>query len=178
MSAIRAYPTGYPITAVVTARQLRAGGETFPQIAEFIGEQYGAQPSIDTVRGWCSKRVADRARKRNLQRKRARAALGGTTGGRLGNSAHTPEFRLARMVALRSEGMSDVAIAAVMSFDYRAPVTAMEVGGLLAEDVRRSWKGRARTMLSAAPDLSTAEVARRVGVSVSSVQKFRAREGL
>lgn len=178
MSAPRTYPTGYPITAVVAAQKLRASGETFAQIAGFIGDQYGAQPSIDTVRGWCSKRVADRARKRNLQRKRARAALGGTAGGRLGNQAHTSEFRLARMSALRDAGLTDTAIAAAMSFDYRDPVTTMQVADLLDGEIRRTWKGRARTMLQAAPDLSSTEVARRLGVSRSSVQKFRAREGL
>lgn len=177
MSA-RAFPTGYPITAVIAARDLRAGGETLTQIAEFIGEQYGTQPSTHTISAWTNKRAATRAIERNRSRQRKRSALGGTTGGRLGNKIHTREFRLARMTALRDAGLTDSSIAAAMSFDYREHVTAMQVASMLGSDIRRTWKGRARTMLQAAPDLSSSEVGRRVGVSASSVQKLRKELGL
>lgn len=178
MSATGMTGSGYPIAAVQAACRLRAAGETLGQIADFIGEQYGTRPCTKTISVWTSRRVADRVRKRRLRASREHSAKGGFTGGRLGRKTHSPEFRLARMVALRRSGMTDTGIAAVMSFDYDQNFTVMQVAALLGSDIRRTWKGRARTMLLAAPDLSNAEVARRVGVSTSSVSKFRSREGL
>lgn len=171
MSAVR-----YPITAVISAQRLRAGGETLAEIAEFIGEQYGSQPSIATVRCWCNKRAAERHRARN--RKRAAAMRFGATGGRLGQPSHASVFRVGRMAALRDAGLTDSSIAAVMSFDYREHITPMMVASALGADIRQTWRGRARTLLQASPDVSSAEVARRVGVSASSVQKLRKDLGL
>lgn len=173
MTATGMTGAGYPITAINAARRLRAAGETLTEIADFIGDQYGARPCTKTVSVWTSTRAAKGARARRLQASREHSAKGGFTGGRLGRKGHGPEFRLARMVALREQGMTDTAIAAVMSFDYRETVTTATVAEALGTHVRRTWKGRAATMLNASPDLSSAEVARRVGVSVTSVQKFR-----
>jgi hypothetical protein len=118
------YPTGYPITAIVTARKLRAAGETLAEIAEFIGQQYGTQPSTNTISVWTNKKAAKTRHKYNRSRQRNRAAGGGITGARLGRKEHSSEFRMARMRALRAAGLKDPQVARVMQFDYGDPMTA------------------------------------------------------
>lgn len=101
---------------VTRARELVAAGWSAERTAELLGEE-GVPVGINTVRRWTDQktRLADQERDRARAARKARAAGAGPMGPRHA----TPEFKLARMRALRETArLKDAQIARVMALDF------------------------------------------------------------
>lgn len=109
----------YPIKVVVRARELRAAGWSLRRVRDLVERETGRRPSLNTISYWTDSGYEQRKLARNRRRHRTFSAAGSGAGGKLGGAHHTPEFRLARMIALHHEAQLSVsAIARLMSFDY------------------------------------------------------------
>jgi hypothetical protein len=123
-------PLGYPVSLVMEVRRYRQSGWTIARLLDFIEEEHGVRPHQSTVSRWLDPIQATReAHNSSVRSARRRAA---TTGGRHVRAGRTPEFKLARMQALRERGLTVAGIAIVMSLDYE-PITEQQV--LYALDV-------------------------------------------
>lgn len=107
------------------------GGWTIQGILEYL-ERRDVKRSWQTVRRWADPVYAEHRRSENRRKERTR--WGQRTDGRLGRHDHTPEFKLARMLALHNEaGLSVSAIARLMSFDYGVEFTRHMVERAITE---------------------------------------------
>lgn len=123
--------TGYPMPVVNKARTLRAGGWSLRRVAMWVAEETGRKPSSSTVLRWTDPKNAAHKARHDRDRRRAYSARGAAAGGRLGSAHHTPEFRLARMRALRARRLSIRVIADLMTFDYGKPISPAQVKSAL-----------------------------------------------
>lgn len=108
----------YPISAIERARIHRAAGWSLRRIAEFVEEEVGRRPAVGTVQRWTDEEAARAHQARGLARHRRHSAAGAGGGGRLGNPRATPEFKLARMAAMRERDLSLRSIAEMMALDF------------------------------------------------------------
>lgn len=120
----------YPITIVKRARVLREAGWSLRRISALIERETGRRPSINTVAYWTDADYEARKLAKNLRRHRAASGRGAGAGARLGCHRHTPEFRLARVAALRAFGVDVRSVALVMAFDYGEELALSEVAAL------------------------------------------------
>lgn len=123
MTSIPARGRRHPIGVVLEARRLREGEWSPDEIARLFSQR-GVLVSARSVRRWTDPAVERADRLSDLRQSRAKAAA---RSGRLGRSDATPEFRLARMRALRGLGMSCGSIATVMNFDFGSGLSEHQV---------------------------------------------------
>lgn len=127
MSALSVPARGrrHPMTVVTQARKYAADGWKTADIVRFFAED-GITVGKDAVARWTNPQVEESARQRILKRNRRYAS---ERSGRLGRpDLTTPEFKFARMRALRDEaGMTCGGIAKVMRFDFGDPLTDRQV---------------------------------------------------
>lgn len=114
---------------VAQARGLREGGWSTHKIAGFMGV------AQSTVMRWTDDEHLERVT--NIRRSLDRQRLAAASAGRLRRSNATPEFRQARMVSLRGLGLSHLAIARVMTFDFpEQPISEDQVASALGDKKR------------------------------------------
>lgn len=134
----------YSANVMRRAREHREAGWSLRRICDFIEREVGRRPSPSTVQAWVNPRAHQRKIQADQERHRAFSALGSAAGGRLGSPRHTPEFKFARMLALRDlDGMSCQAIASAMHYDFGDELTADQVRwalsqGRIPRSIRRS----------------------------------------
>lgn len=115
----------HPITVVMRARALHEAEWQPAAIARILATETGTPVSRATVGRWVKPVLAERHRVLREQGNRARAA---GRSGRLADHIHgaTPEFKLARVRALRARRVTIASIARVMSFDFE-PVSEAQI---------------------------------------------------
>lgn len=132
----------YSSAAVARARQLRAVNWSISEIPRVLEREGHGHPSQFTVRLWVDPRrhAASQAAVRRAHAHRSAAKSDFTF-----PSNRTPEWRVGRIKALGGLGLSNEAIAKVMSFDFPdTPVTRHQVAGVFrAGSVPRSIKAAA-----------------------------------
>jgi hypothetical protein len=125
MSAIPARGNRHPMTVVTKARHLAEGGWRPFEIVRLLAED-GIHVHASSVQMWVDPTVAEKRRRRGIERRRRDATR------RSGRLAHfvtnaTDEFKLVRMRALRERGLGANAIAKVMTFDFEETLTQRQV---------------------------------------------------
>jgi len=111
--------------AIWTARRMREGGWTIPQIRDYLAAR-GQSRNRETIRRWSDPELMQRARDEAAARhrhKRAARAMRLTRP----SQAYSPEFRFVRLLALREAGLSCPATAQVLRLDFGEPITAEQV---------------------------------------------------
>jgi hypothetical protein len=97
------------------------GGWSIQGIQQYLARR-GIERSWRTVKRWADPEFAEQDRRR--LRQLGRTKWGQRTDGRVGRQDHSPDFRVARMVALHHEAQLPLsAIARIMSFDYGVAIT-------------------------------------------------------
>jgi hypothetical protein len=120
-------PTGtrYSASVAIRARELYDAGWAVRRIRELLAKEMAplAPPSHTTVHSWVSpKRQQSQARaKARYAEKQARDAEA-----RFGSPRHLPGYRAARARRLCEQGLSVVAVAKVMAYDYAEPPLSRE----------------------------------------------------
>jgi transposase len=116
------------------ACELRGAGWTYERIAELLNREFNPPQKVSksTVYRWTGEGRAEAHRERERQRKLRQSVA--KSGGRLGASHHTPEYRLERMVALHNVARLPLsAIARLMTFDYGEPISRRSVERAVTE---------------------------------------------
>ena len=114
---LRATTESRPHTSadIQRARELHEGGWSYPDIHRILAKD-GVIVHRNTIRIWCNDKLRQKHRENDLQVKLRKNAE--RNGGRfLDADRLSMEFRMARMSALRAEGLSPAAIATVLNFD-------------------------------------------------------------
>lgn len=115
---------GYTITVIRRACELREYGWSLRRIADFVEQDTGRRPSCSTVLAWVD---ADAAKKKAALSRKRHAEIGSSRGS-TGIGERAPAWKLARMRALSElPGMSEQAIASVMSFDFGDDISRFQV---------------------------------------------------
>jgi hypothetical protein len=109
---------GYPVNLVTSVRRYADAGWSIAQLLDFIEREHGFRPHQSTISRWLD--PAQRARDARTNERRAARRRAEETGGRHLRAGQTPEFKIARVQALRRGRLSFDAIAVVMSLDYEA----------------------------------------------------------
>lgn len=109
----------HPITAVVEARRLSAGGWSNAEIGRRLGV------SQDTVGRWVDPERAERKRRQQQAGNRRQSARRGANP--LGSREAAPEFKFGRVVALRDLGLSWEAIAKLMRHDFGDDISGRQL---------------------------------------------------
>lgn len=123
------------------ARELTRDGWLAGEIPSILEREFGAAPNRSTIHRWTSERSAERDRILGRQRRRRAIAL--AAGGRLRANFKSPELVIERIRALDRLGLSNTAIATVITFDLPDfAVTRHQVAGIL--NGRRPWAWRNR----------------------------------
>jgi hypothetical protein len=121
----------HPMTVVAEARRMADGGWTPTEIRDHLVRR-GVQVTSTTIARWTNAKAAKRQAAQRTQHNRAVSA---GRSGRLGNSRATPEFKLARMRALREQtAMRDAQIARLMAFDFGDVMSRDAVNAALANN--------------------------------------------
>lgn len=127
----------YPAAMMERARQHYASEWNPREITELLEREFGRRPAENTVRCW----VDQRFREANYTKSNSSAAIKRAKArkGRLAHPAMTrstngtrPEFKLARMQALREIGLPVTQIAKVMELDFGDPMSDYKVRQALA----------------------------------------------
>jgi hypothetical protein len=106
----------HPMTVVTRARQLVAAGWTAEGAARLLARE-GVTVDARSVRRWTDRRVQAAMELAEHDRTARKARQAGA--GPMGPRHATPEYKLARMRALRERaGLKDAQIARVMTFDF------------------------------------------------------------
>lgn len=137
MTAVR-----HTTAAVALATQLAAAGWRPSEIPAILSRELGIKPPArSTVHYWLNDGYAEKRRRSGRARKRKHVAAHAS--GSMRSNHRTPEFRLTRMRALRTAGLSHAAIAKVMTLDFPdAPLTRHQVAGALDDGrVPHTWRG-------------------------------------
>lgn len=104
------------------ARELTGDGYPAETVVRMLYEQMDVVVHRSSVRRWATRRGERAAAADNLRRAAVKARKNGARG--IGNPRSGPEFKLARMRALRDVArLKDEQIARVMEFDYDDPIT-------------------------------------------------------
>lgn len=106
----------YATPMVNQARKLHKAGWTPWEIAKILKSEHGSGPSYSTVKCWTDEEYATRRRDEGRDKERRRWSQ--VRGAKLGQRNHSPDFKLERMVQLRTAGLTFGAIAGVMAFDW------------------------------------------------------------
>jgi hypothetical protein len=110
---------------VARARRLRAGGWSYPRIAELVKRETGNPVHPNTVRIWCDDQARETHRRNDIRQKaKARARK---TAGRLKANVRSPEQLLTRMRVLDEHGLSARSIAVLMRLDFDLQITEFGV---------------------------------------------------
>src|SRR5687767_9253809 len=118
MSVTLTPPATRPLSipeAMEAAQRMHAGGWPIDSIRMYLARR-GVTRGWRTVKRWADPEYAAADREETRARERLRWAT--ARGARLGRRDQTPEFKLARIRALRARGASLDSIAVVMAFDY------------------------------------------------------------
>jgi hypothetical protein len=123
----------HPITVVTRARELAAGGWGAEEIVRLLARD-GVTVDARSVRRWTDAKVRREYERHERERQARRARTAGT--GPMGPRHATPEYKLARMRALReSAGLKDAQIARVMAHDFGDEISREMVARALADGV-------------------------------------------
>jgi hypothetical protein len=122
----------HPITVVTRARELARGGWGPEEIVRLLARD-GVTVDARSVRRWTDAKVQRAYERHERERQARRAKAAGT--GPMGPRHATPEYKLARMRALREHvSLKDAQIARLMRHDFGDEITrdmvshALEMG--------------------------------------------------
>lgn len=109
----------YPVALMLRVRALRKAEWTYREIQDLVHRETGHRPSLNTVHRWADPAFAKRKDAAARGKRRATAAAGANTGGRLGSSRYSDAYQehRARRLVLEA-GMSHTATARAMAFDF------------------------------------------------------------
>jgi intein-encoded DNA endonuclease-like protein len=102
----------YPVPIMQRARTLREAGFTLREVAARVARETGHTPSDMTVLRWTDQAWDEQ------EKASARARTAKRAGGRMVARSQSPEYKMARVAALRERGLSYNAIAQVMELDF------------------------------------------------------------
>lgn len=146
MSAPEQLNVGQAMRLAETMYDRGQGGWSIQGIQHYLTRR-GVKRSWQTVKRWADPAYAEQARTNNRLKERTR--WGRRTDGRLGRRDHSPDFKLARMLALHNEaGLSLSAIARLMSFDYGVEFTRPLVERAVTSPGRAGETGRILALLA------------------------------
>lgn len=113
----------HPMTVVTTAREMHDAGWGDAEIQRYFAAR-GIDVSLTAIGRWCNPAQAAR---QLANQKRWNAILASRRSVSIGPKHARPEFKFARLCALRAAGLSVTAAAAVMRLDFGDDLTPGQV---------------------------------------------------
>lgn len=109
------------MAVVRRAQELVGAGWSYTEARDILVRE-GVSVDARSIARWTDQRAADASARSDEATTARRAAVNGSTG--VGTGRERPEYKLARMRALREQaGLKDAQIARLMTFDYGEPMT-------------------------------------------------------